>query len=43
MDRQVGAQFFHRGDDHLTELEENLKWLTLDIPDVEIDDLLMSY
>ena len=39
MDRQARAHFFHRGDDELTELEENLGWLNLDIPDSVIDDL----
>ena len=39
MDRREGARFFHRGDDELTKLEENLDRLTLDIPDVAIDDL----
>ena len=43
MDRRAGAQFVHRGDDHLTELEEKLEWLTLDIPDTVIDDLPMRY
>ena len=43
MDKQARAQFFHRGDDHLTELEEKLERLTLDIPDVAIDDLPMRY
>ena len=43
MDRQAGAQFIHRGDDHLTELEENLELLNLDIPDPAIDDLPMRY
>ena len=43
MDRRVGAQFFHRGDDHLTELEENLELPTLDIADAVIDDLLTRY
>ena len=39
MDRRVGARFVHRGDDELTELEENLDRLTLDISDTTIDDL----
>ena len=39
MDRQVGACVFHRGDDELMDLEENLDRLTLDILDVAIDDL----
>ena len=43
MDRRVGAQFVHQGDDQLGELEENLERLTLDIPDATIDDLPMRY
>ena len=43
MDRRAGAQFVYRGDDHLTELEENMERLTLEIPDVAIDDLPMRY
>ena len=43
MDRRVGAQFVHRGDDHLTELEDNLDQLTLDIPNAAIDDIPMRY
>ena len=39
MDRREGARFFHRGDDELTKLEENLDRLTLDILDDVIDDL----
>ena len=39
MDRREGALFVHRGDDELTELEENLDRLTLDILDAAIDDL----
>ena len=43
MDRQAGAHFVHRCDDELTELEENLGWFTLDIPDAAIDDLLRRF
>ena len=39
MDRRAEDRFVHRGDDELTDLEENLGWLTLDILDVAIDDL----
>ena len=39
MDRRVRARFVHRGDDELTELEENLDRMTLDILDATIDDL----
>ena len=43
MDRRAGAQFVQRGNDHVTELEENLEQLTLDISDVAIDDLPMRF
>ena len=43
MDRRVGAHFVPRGDDITGELEENLERLTLDIPDADIDELLMRY
>ena len=43
MDRQSSAQFAHRGDDHLIDLEENLESLTLDIPNAAIDDVPMRY
>ena len=43
MDRQSRAQFAHRGDDHLIDLEENLESLTLDIPNAAIDDVPMRY
>ena len=43
MDGRAGVQFVHRGDDHLTELEENLEFLTLDIPNAAIDDVPMRY
>ena len=39
MDRVLGDHFVHRGVDEITELEENLDQLTLDILDVVIDDL----
>ena len=39
MDRRAGKHFVHRGDDELTELEEKLSQLTLDIPDTTIYDL----
>ena len=39
MDRRAGAHSVHRGDDEITELEENLDQLTLDILDSNIDDL----
>ena len=39
MDRRAGAHFVHRGDDELTELEENVDRLSLDILDAAIDDL----
>ena len=39
MDRRAGARFVHRGDDEITELEENLDRQTLDIPDATIDYL----
>ena len=39
MDRRAGARFVHIGDDEITKLEENLGHLTLDIPNVVIDDL----
>ena len=39
MDRRAGAHFVHRGDDELTDLEEDLGQLTLDILDAAIDDL----
>ena len=43
LDRRAGARFVPQGDDITGELEENLERLTLDIPDVDIDDLLMRY
>ena len=43
MDRRVGAQFVHRGDDQLTEIEEKLERLNLDILDTMIDDLPTRY
>ena len=39
MDRWARACFFHRGDDKLIELEENIYRLTLDILDASIDYL----
>ena len=39
MDRWAWALFVHRGDDELTEMEENLDQLTLYILDATIDDL----
>ena len=38
---EMGLNFVHRDDDHLTDLEDNLERLTLDIPDAVIDDLPM--
>ena len=43
MDRRARARFVPRGDDIIGELEENLERLTLDIPDVDIDDLPMRF
>ena len=43
MDRREGAFFVPKGDDMNEELEENLERLTLDILDVDIDDLPMRY
>ena len=43
MDRVLGDHFVHRGVDEITELEENLDQLTLDILDVVIDDLPKRY
>ena len=43
IDRKAGALFVHCGDDELTELEENLNRLTLDIPDASIDSLPRRY
>ena len=43
MDRRAGARFVPQGDDISGELEENLERLTLGIPNVDIDDLLMRY
>ena len=43
LDRRVGARFVPQGDDITGELEENLEWFTLDIPDADIDDLPMRY
>ena len=39
MDRRIGALFLHRGDEELTDMEENLDRLIMDIPDAAIDDL----
>ena len=39
MDRRAGAHFFHRGDNEITDLEEKLDRLNLDIPYATIDDL----
>ena len=43
IDKQARALFVHCGYDELTELEENINWLTLDIPDASIDDLPRRY
>ena len=43
LDRRAGARFVPQGDDITEELEENLERLTLDIPNVAIDDLLTRY
>ena len=43
MDRQSSAQFAHRGDDHLIDLEEKLERMTPEIPYAAIDDLPMRY
>ena len=43
LDRRAGACFVPRGDDITGELEENLERLTLDIPDVDIDEIPMRY
>ena len=43
LDRRDGAHFVPPGDDVTRELEENLKRLTLDIPDASIDDLPLRY
>ena len=43
LDRRARAHFVPQGDDITGELEENLERLTLDIPDADIDDLLMRY
>ena len=41
---QIGRQALgHKGDDELTELDENLNGLTLDIPNASIDDLPRRY
>ena len=43
LDRRVEACFVPQSDDITGELEENLKRLTLDIPDANIDELLTRY
>ena len=43
LDKRAGACFVPQGDDITGELEENLERLTLDIPDVDIDDLPTRY
>ena len=43
LDRRAGARFVPQDDDVMGELEENLERLTLDIPDVSIDDLPLRY
>ena len=43
LDRRARAHFLPLGDDIIGEMEENLESLTLDIPDANIDDLLMRY
>ena len=43
LDRKYGALFVPQSDDITGELEENLERLNLDIPDADIDDLLMRY
>ena len=43
LDRRARARFMPHGDDITGELEENLERLTLDIPDVDIDELPMRY
>ena len=43
LDRRARACFVPQGDDITGELEENLERLTLDIPDVDIDDLPTRY
>ena len=43
LDRRARARFVPQGDDITGELEENLKKLTLDILDADIDDLPMRY
>ena len=43
LDRRARARFVPQGDDITGELEENLERLTMDIPDVDIDDLPMRY
>ena len=43
LDRRAGSCFVPHGDDITGELEDNLEWLTLDIPDADIDDLPMRY
>ena len=43
LERRAGACFVPQGDDVTGELEENLKRLTLDIPNSSIDDLSLRY
>ena len=43
LDSQARAHFVPQGDDIIKELEENLERLNMDIPDANIDDLLMKY
>ena len=43
LDRRDGARFMPQGDDIIGEVEDNLERLTLDIPDVGIDDLPTRY
>ena len=43
IDRKAEARFVPRGDNITGELEENLERLTLDILDVDIDDILTRY
>ena len=43
LDRRARARFVPQDDDITRELEENLERLNLDIPDADIDDLLMRY